>query len=91
MRSKGQTNFKKAFGEALDAHLSVRRMSQSDLAEKTNRSVSYVNRTMTGTRFISPEWANTVALALGLTEEETKRLHTAAAIDVGYKLDLTKK
>lgn len=91
MRSKGQTNFKKAFGEALEGHLGARHLTQSDLAQRTSKSVSYVNRTMTGTRFISPEWANTVAAALGLSENETKQLHTAAALDAGYKLDLTKK
>lgn len=62
-------------------------MTQTDLAGLTGKSVSYVNRTMTGTRTVSPGWADTVARALELSGPATKELHVAAAIDSGYRLD----
>jgi hypothetical protein len=91
MRSKGQVRYKKAFGEALDAQLRERGMTQSSLANLTSRSVSYVNKTMTAERFISPEWVDAVAAGLNLSQQETKRFHTLAALDMGYRLDLTNK
>lgn len=82
---------RKAFGETLDNFLVSRRMRPIDVANSTGKSPSYVTRTMQGTRTVSPEWVNEVADVLGLNPEQTRLLHTMAAIDAGYKLDLTKK
>lgn len=80
-----------AFGAALGKYLSARSVTQTELAERTGKSMAYVSRTMAGTRYASAEWAETVAQALELKPKEIQELHTAAAIAAGFKLDLTKK
>ena len=78
-----------AFGNTVNDALTARRMSQTELARELNVAPSRVNNTMTGTRPASPHWTDLVADALQFSAEQRVSLHTAAAKDVGYKLDLT--
>lgn len=88
-RYAGKTAYRTAFGKALDQQLRSSGTTQAALARVTNVSPSFVNGLMTGTRHISPEWAETVAMALGSSGEQKKLLHIAAAKTVGYKVDDT--
>ena len=89
-RRPGKTDYASAFGKALDECMTARGVRQADLAGATGVSPAYINRMMTGSR-VSPEWAETVAVTLGLPDAERQRLHHAAAVSWGYQLDLTKK
>jgi hypothetical protein len=84
------------FGKAVTHVLDERGVSQSQvvtqLANQGNAvSSSYMSQTMTGRKPVSPTWADLVADVLNLPNQERQKLHEAAAIDRGYKLDLTKK
>lgn len=79
------------FGTSVSNSLAGVRMTQSELAEKLGTSQSYVSQKLSGTRPATPRWADLIADVLGLPEEERVKLHRAAALDRGYKLDLTKK
>lgn len=84
-------DYASAFGEALSKQLSARQVTPYTLANNTGVSPSFVSRAMHGKRTVSPEWADTIAKALALNDKEARDLHRAAALDAGYKLDLTKK
>jgi ribosome-binding protein aMBF1 (putative translation factor) len=79
-----------AFGTAVSAALTERRMSQHDLADAIGKSVAYTNQTMTGRKSASPQWVNLVAETLKLSLKERVALHRAAAKDQGYEIDLGK-
>ena len=85
MRRSANTS---AFGAAVSSELAQRRMSQTELAEKTGKPLAYVNQTMTGRKSVSPQWADLVARALRLSAESRVALHRAAAKDRGYDIDL---
>jgi plasmid maintenance system antidote protein VapI len=80
-----------AFGEALSKHFEREGSTQTQLANATGVSPSYVNQTISGKKYVSPEWADLVADVLKMSNTERVRLHRAAARDAGFKLDLTKK
>lgn len=88
-RSRRTSDYVSEFGKALDEQLSRRSMRQLDLATATGTSPAYINRMLNGAK-VSPEWADTVAQALAASPEERRRLHVAAAMSWGYRLDLTK-
>lgn len=85
------------FGEEVEPYLEKSGTSQSQLAHSIGTargaavSTAYVNHTLTGVKKPNAEWADLVADVLNLDNAERQRLHTAAAIDNGFKLDLTKK
>lgn len=54
-------------------------------------STAYVNHTLSGAKKPNAEWVELVANALNVTPEQRARLHRAAAMDNGFKLDLTTK
>lgn len=77
-------------GTALSGELARRRMKQTDLAKSLGRSVAYTNQVMTGRKGASPEWVDLVADTMDLSDVDRQKLHHAAAVDAGFKLDLTK-
>ena len=77
------------FGEVVSSALAASSSTQSELAAKLNTHPVYVNRLMTGDREPSAKWANLVAHALKLSEEQRIALNRAAAKDNGYALDLS--
>jgi transcriptional regulator with XRE-family HTH domain len=76
------------FGRKVSELLKLRSLTQEDLASAVGRSQSYTNQVINGQRSPSAQWADLVANALGLSPEERKRLHAAAARDNGFKIDL---
>ena len=86
-----RSEYRTAFGRALDNQLRVRGVSQRKLAETAGVSSGYLNHTMKGRKTVSARFADTVADTLALTEVERVALHRAAASDAGFKLDLTTK
>lgn len=76
-------------GGALSALLSARGVSQYAVAKASSTSQGYLNQVVSGERRASAEWLDTIADALGLSEEERLKLHRAAARDHGFKIDLT--
>jgi len=84
--SKSYSNF----GASVVSCLEQRRQTQADLSRKLGRSRSYVHQTLSGHRKPSPEWVDIVARTLKLNEAQRLALHKAAAVDRGFKLDLTK-
>jgi transcriptional regulator with XRE-family HTH domain len=89
-RRNSREEFASAFGQALDRQLAKKGLGQSDLANATGTSASYINRLMRG-RKVSPEWADKVSDVLDLTPKDRRSLHVAAAVTWGFKLDLTRK
>jgi transcriptional regulator with XRE-family HTH domain len=83
--------FATEFGKALARQLDKRNTSQRSLASATGTSPSYVNHLLSGRKSVSPKWADLVADVMQLEPLERQELHRAAAIDAGFKLDLTKK
>lgn len=77
-------------GASLAVTLAERQMTQVDLAEAIGKSQPYTNQVLTGRKHPSPEWVDLVASTLKLSAEKTAELHRAAALDNGFKLDLTK-
>ncbi len=77
------------FGNVVAHNLAVTNTTQADLARATQRSLSYVNQTITGAKSVSPHWADLVADVLNLSSSERYLLHYAAAKDHGFKLDLS--
>lgn len=84
-------DYQTAFGEALSKQLSANQTNASSLAQTIGASPAMISRMANGSRTVSPQWADVIAKALALTSKETAALHRAAALDAGYKLDLTKR
>jgi transcriptional regulator with XRE-family HTH domain len=82
MIKRSNTNFGVASGKALDAA----GLTQKDLARRLEVSDSYVSAVVTGRKPASPQWVDLVANALNLSESERRKLHRAAAKDLGFKL-----
>jgi plasmid maintenance system antidote protein VapI len=79
-----------AFGRLLAEELDRQQMRQTKLAGSVSRSPQYINALISGTKRASPEWVDLVADTLQLTDTDRQRMHEAAALDRGYRLDLTK-
>lgn len=78
------------FGRSVSNTLADLDLTQNDLSERLGKNPKYVNHTMTGYRKPSAEYVELVANALKLSEEQRIKLHRAAALDNGFKLDLMK-
>lgn len=66
--------------------LAERGLTKRDLALRLEVSDAYVSGVTTGKKKASPQWADLVANALGLDEEDRRRVHEAAARDIGFRL-----
>ena len=77
------------FGTTIASMLEDRGRTQADVARATERSLSYVNQTLTGGKSVSPNWADLVSDVLNLESSERVLLHWAAAKDHGFKLELS--
>ena len=85
--SQGPKPYRTAFAEALKEQLAAKELRQSDLARLTDVSSSYISHTLAGRKPISPEWADVIANAIDASQEERRRLHRAAALDAGFKIE----
>ncbi len=81
-------NKKSRFGEELDRILESQGKKQKDLADKIATSTAYVSSIATGKRNVSPGRATAIGEALGADVAQMSRLHRAAALDAGFRLDL---
>ena len=77
------------FGESVSRALADSGLTQTVLAEKLDKTVGYLNNTMTGKAAASPKWADLVADVLKVSAAKRTELHVGAAKDKGYKIDLT--
>lgn len=87
-RKKSDTPEASAFGMTLSQYIDQYAVNQSQLAERLGTSRAYVSGLATGKKHASAKTAEEIARTLGVSEEETVRLHRAAAADAGFKLDL---
>ena len=79
-----ETEFGRAFSEALDRH----RLTQSDVATRLQATQPYVSALSSGRTKATARTVDKVADALGADQAERVRLHRAAARDAGFQLDL---
>ena len=85
--SQDSRPYRTAFAEALKEQLAAKELRQSDLARLTDVSRSFISHTIAGRKSISPQWADVIANAIDASEEERRRLHRAAALDAGFKIE----
>lgn len=78
----------KRAGEALRDLMKERSVSQTELASQLDVSQAYVSSIVRGTKSMSPSTIDKAAGALGVSDKARVRLHRAAALDQGFKLDL---
>lgn len=74
--------------------LEKKSMSQAALATGTGFTPSYVSQVSNGKKLPSGEWLDLVSSAMGLSEDEDRRLRRAAGYDLAektYGLDLTRE
>jgi transcriptional regulator with XRE-family HTH domain len=79
------------FGRLVSEKLTNQGFTQEKFSNRINRSVSYLNQTMTGVRKPSAAHVDAIADAFNLNKDERQKLHYLAAMEHGFKLDLTKK
>ena len=79
------------FGNSVSRALTENRFTQTDLANATGSTSSYVNQIMTGRKRPNAEWVEMICDVMGLTPHQRQELHQNAAKAHGFKLDLTKK
>ncbi|SCY11626.1 helix-turn-helix domain-containing protein [Paracoccus tibetensis] len=76
------------FPRILGALRESRGYSQSELSTSLEMTPAYLSQLATGSKVPRPETIDRLATALDLSEEETRKLHLAAARDMGFRLDL---
>jgi len=82
------TSRKNRFGDELERMLRARGMNQKTFAEQIGTSSAYVSSISTGKRQVSPSRVSSIAAALHAEAGDISRLHRAAALDMGFNLDL---
>lgn len=82
--------FETNIGRSLTSLLAERGETLSKLADDLQVSPSYVSQVARGQKRPTAKWLDIVAETMALSPEQTQELHTAGALDAGYKLDLTK-
>jgi DNA-binding transcriptional regulator YdaS (Cro superfamily) len=84
MTRRDKTRFGAAFDEALARHA----LRRGEAARQLSVTPAYLSKVARGGTAISPERIDAMASNLGFTERELRRLHHAAALDAGFRLDL---
>lgn len=85
---RGKQGPKTAFGAALGKKLRSANLSQSALATDLGVSRAYVSSICTGAKTVSPQMVDKIAGALSLSQKDINRLHSSAARDMGFRIDL---
>lgn len=86
-----RTRFDTNIGSAMSVSLASNSMTATSLAAGMGISRSYVSQVMTGSKHASPHWIDLVVRTLNLSEEDRIKLHRAAALDAGYKIEPDQK
>ena len=76
------------FGEVLEEALQARCLRQINLAESLGVSGAYLSGLTTGSKSVTADRVTQVSSVLDLTPDEDRKLHRAAALDAGFRLDL---
>ncbi|SFP87365.1 helix-turn-helix domain-containing protein [Tranquillimonas alkanivorans] len=76
------------FGALFEEALARHSMRKIEAAERLSVSRAYVSKIARGKGSVLPERIDAISEKLGFSEEETRRLHRAAALDAGFRLDL---
>lgn len=76
------------FGAAVTTIINDLGLTQADFARGVSFSQAYVSDVLNGRRSPTGRWADLVADALQLQEEERKKLHILAARDNGFDIEL---
>ena len=79
------------FGNSVSGLLTERQLTQKQLGELMGKSPVYTSHVMRGYRTASASYVDMVADVLNLNPADRQKLHYNAALDHGFKLDLTKK
>jgi len=79
------------FGRLVSDKLANQGLTQEKFSLKIGNHVSTLNQTLTGVRKPSAKFVETVADGFNLNADERQELYYFAAIENGFKLDLTKK
>lgn len=82
-KSPSSTNFR----ATVTSYLTDRGMTQAALARVAGKDPKHMNHVIRGT-YSKPtaSWADIIANALELPDEDRRKLHRAAALDQGFKL-----
>ncbi len=78
----------KAFPKAFRALTEAKEVSQTEISAAIGTSTAYVSQLATGLKTPKPETIDKLASAMSLDETVTRKLHAAAAKDLGFRLDL---
>lgn len=77
------------FGHSVRTILTENGTTQSGLAASLGKSPAYLNHVITGKKTPSGNWVDFVADVLKVTPEQRAHMHRSAALDAGYRIDLT--
>lgn len=84
----GDKDSSKYFSSVFSSVLKSSNHSQAYLAKEMDISRAYVSKIAKGSDVPSPERITEISKALGLLEEDEVKLHTAAAADKGFKINI---
>lgn len=79
---------KNEFGKSLSNILENYSSNQASLARDMGKSRAYVSSICNGNTSASPSKIDQISRILNLKQDDIVKLHTAAAKDMGFKLDL---
>lgn len=78
----------KAFPKVFRSLSESQEVTQTEISAALGISTAYVSQLATGVKTPGPETIDKLAAAMELDEAATRKLHTAAAKDMGFRLDL---
>ncbi|WP_093424907.1 helix-turn-helix transcriptional regulator [Tranquillimonas alkanivorans] len=78
----------KRLGKTLSEILEKYAASQNRVANHIGVSRAYLSAVTKGRKSLSPDRIDQIAAALKTSPEDTSRLHRAAALDQGFRLNL---
>jgi transcriptional regulator with XRE-family HTH domain len=78
----------KAFPKVFRDAVQTSGVNQVEISATLGVSTAYVSQLSTGLKTPRPETIDRLAAAIGTDEKTARRLHAAAARDMGFRLDL---
>lgn len=78
----------KAFPKVFRSLSESQEVTQTEISAALGTSTAYVSQLATGVKTPKPETIDKLASAMSLDETATRKLHAAAAKDMGFRLDL---
>jgi transcriptional regulator with XRE-family HTH domain len=87
-KTAGKSAMRSNFGTTLEQTLRAADMKQTDICDLIGTSRAYVSGIVTGSKSVTASTVDKIADALKADEATRVKMHRAAAIDQGFKLDL---